>query len=202
MIRAKEIRFVVFREGDQWVAQGLEFDIGAQARTLQEIRCRIPVLLQCELEESIARYGTPFSGLDVAPRYFYKAWAARSSECMPLHTVNIPDIHVDIALCDYWPVTTYLADLPTFGRYCAWITSAGYGVQKGLFTASGGYAERVTKVTTSPVSRALEVGTLDGDTIAATTIARFDRRLGLQAFFSHPAGINTPFVGAHLLSSA
>jgi hypothetical protein len=183
-VASKLIRFVIFREGDHWLGQCLEFDLGVQAKTLQEVHRRLPFVLECEMRESVSRYKLPFSGLDAAPTDFRRLWAGRSGEYTPVMAITIPDTTITVGLCDFSPFAGGLADFPTFAGYCAYVTGTGFGVQKRLFVASDGASEIVTTFTASVVSWALEVGTLADDRLAVATLARLDRRLGLRSPFT------------------
>jgi hypothetical protein len=201
-MHSRQIRFVVFCESAHWVAQCLEFDIGAQANSLQEIQRRIPVVLKCEADEGRARYGAPFRGLDEAPRHFRAIWDKRSGGYTPIHAVDVRGVRVDVALCAALSARKYPANLPTLRQYCGWVISAGCGVLNNVFVGERGYAERVTKMTASAVNRALEIGILEGEILAPTTLARLDRRLGLRSLFSHLDQFADVVTGTHRLSRA
>lgn len=73
-LRNEGIRVVIKREGDQYVAQCLEVDIGVQAPDVETLRTRLEMTLRAEY---IARKGTdqnPFPGIDPAPQYFHDVW--------------------------------------------------------------------------------------------------------------------------------
>ena len=84
MTHSHELRVVVFREGDYWVAQCLEYDIGAQAKDLSDLQARFALTLEAERQESIKHHGKPFAGIDPAPRHFHEMWERRSGEYRPL----------------------------------------------------------------------------------------------------------------------
>jgi len=67
-----KLRAVVFREGDWWIAQFLEYGLVTAQKRLEdipgEIRRVLTVLLQGSLELGIA----PFSGYRPAPRRFWE----------------------------------------------------------------------------------------------------------------------------------
>lgn len=186
-MRSGRVRFVVFRENEFWVAQCLEYDIGAQAGSLQQIQIRTSAALQCELEESLIRYGTPLSGLGGTPHQFCAIWAKRSASYVSLPFIDMPHIRVDVALCEYRPFVENHTKGSTLAEYCAWANSAGCSVKSNIFVGQTGYAERVVKMSASTLSRALEVGILDRDVLAPTTLARLNRRLGLQRLFGPSA---------------
>jgi hypothetical protein len=72
------IRVVVFQDGGKWVGQCLEYDIGAQADTIDALNDRLQVVLKAELKESLDRHGTPFGGIDPAPARFQHMWERRA----------------------------------------------------------------------------------------------------------------------------
>lgn len=99
------IRVVVFQEGDAWVAQALEYDIGAQATDLQALERRFAMTLRAELEESLKRGRTPFGGIDPAPEYFHKMWDGdsptpkfKASGSMTPRSGNAPPVGYEMLL--------------------------------------------------------------------------------------------------------
>ena len=79
------IRVVVFQDEGKWVGQCLEYDIGAQADTIDDLNDRLQVVLKAELKESLERHGLPFGGIDRAPERFQHMWdrRARSVDVSP-----------------------------------------------------------------------------------------------------------------------
>jgi hypothetical protein len=63
MSAADPIRVLLSKEGEHWVAQCLEYDIGAQARDLGELRKRLLIAIRAERDESLRRHGKPFAGI-------------------------------------------------------------------------------------------------------------------------------------------
>src|SRR5438105_2063111 len=72
------IRVVMFRDGGLWVAQCLEYDIGAQAEDIDTLNDRLKVALKNELRESMEQHGKPFAGINQAPERFYQMWERRA----------------------------------------------------------------------------------------------------------------------------
>jgi hypothetical protein len=72
------IRVVVFHDEGQWVAQCLEYDIGAQADDIDTLTDRLKVVLHAECKESIERNGSPFAGIEPAPERFQNMWERRA----------------------------------------------------------------------------------------------------------------------------
>ena len=91
MQEVRAIRVLLAREGDYWVAQCLEYDIGAQARDLDELRKRLIVALEAERQESFRRHGKPFAGISPAPGYFHELWQRRAGLFTPNKPATLPD---------------------------------------------------------------------------------------------------------------
>lgn len=100
-----QLRMIAFKEGDQWVGQVLEHDIGAQAPTLDELHHRLEIAIGLELEESLKRHGKPFAGIDPAPRHYHEMWEKRAGQFQPTDqargTVKSDgsSVQVEMALC-------------------------------------------------------------------------------------------------------
>ena len=79
------IRVVVFWDEGKWVGQCLEYDIGAQADTIDDLNDRLQIVLKAELKESMERHGKPFEGIDKAPERFEHMYdrRARSVDVSP-----------------------------------------------------------------------------------------------------------------------
>lgn len=66
------IRVIFFKEGDAWIAQGLEHDICVQASSLDDLYGRFEVAVRIESEAgSLGHIGK-------APTYFHELWERRS----------------------------------------------------------------------------------------------------------------------------
>ncbi len=72
------LRVVVFREGDWWLAQCLERDIGVQGGHLADLLLRLTLALE---EESAM---PDFTALPAAPEYFQDLWPARAVTLEPV----------------------------------------------------------------------------------------------------------------------
>lgn len=70
-------RFVLFREGAFWLAQGLDHDIGVQADNLKALMSRLAVLLAAELVDSHLLHLQP------SPQYFRDLWILRAGNFIP-----------------------------------------------------------------------------------------------------------------------
>lgn len=69
-----EIRTVIFRDGESWVAQCVDYDIGVQAPNMKILRSRFSAVLNAEFAESMGRTGEPFGGIDAPPQAFREMW--------------------------------------------------------------------------------------------------------------------------------
>jgi len=174
------LHFVVFGEDECWVAQCLEYDLGTQGCSLEQIQLRIAATLQAEVGESLTRYGTLLSGVGAAPRRFSAIWAKRSSSYVSLDFNDAQHIRAEVALCKYQPLADHSAKKSTLAEYCTWATSAGCSVTNNIFVGRTGYAERLIKMRASALKHALEVGILERDVLMPTTLARLNRRLEIQ----------------------
>ena len=91
MSAADPIRVLLSKEGEHWVAQCLEYDIGVQARDLGQLRKRLLVAIQAERDESLRRHGKPFAGIGPAPQHYHDLWLRRAGEFKPVHPTAVPD---------------------------------------------------------------------------------------------------------------
>jgi hypothetical protein len=85
----EKIRVVAFKDGDAWVAQCLEYDIGAQGTDLDDVFGRLLIAVQIDRETSVSIHGAPFAGINKAPQYFFDKWDQSSKQLAP--TVKIID---------------------------------------------------------------------------------------------------------------
>jgi hypothetical protein len=85
------IRVLLAKEGDYWVGQCLEFDIGAQARDLGELTRRLTVAIAAEREEGNRRHGKPFGGIAGAPLHFHELWERRAGRFEPSQPATVPN---------------------------------------------------------------------------------------------------------------
>lgn len=92
-----EIRIVVFRHGDMWAGQCLEYDIGAQADSLDKLHMYLDITIATTRRESLERHGKAFAGVPRAPEHFHKLWEKRAGDFTPQGAS--PDRNVTLALC-------------------------------------------------------------------------------------------------------
>ena len=70
-ISIQELRAVVFKGRESWVVQCLEFDIAAQAPTLETLPVHLARALLAEIEHSQRRGEVPFTRLPRAPKKYW-----------------------------------------------------------------------------------------------------------------------------------
>lgn len=92
-----EMRAVLFRDGDMWVAQCLEHDIGSQGNSLEEVITRLHVAINAERMESLERNKVEFAGIPAAPDRYHKLWHKQAGRFVPGRDSEMSN--VDLALC-------------------------------------------------------------------------------------------------------
>lgn len=90
------IRVIAYKEGDIWVAQCLEHDIGAQADTLEILQRRLQLTIHAEAEESRKRTGSVFSDIPAAPPFFFEKWEHATTTA---HALAAEQFSTDMRLC-------------------------------------------------------------------------------------------------------
>ena len=66
------IRAVVFKEGDWWVAQCLEYDYAAVSKSLEDLPGELQWAVTAQITISLERGIQPFHGYSPAPRRFWE----------------------------------------------------------------------------------------------------------------------------------
>ena len=98
---AQELRIIAFRDGDIWVAQCLEHDIGTQAKNLNDLWAQLDLTIRAEIQDSMERDVEPFAGIGPAPTYFQKMWDTRSGSFKPVRPMEARvdgGVYYDVAL--------------------------------------------------------------------------------------------------------
>ena len=75
MTSEKAFRFLVIREGEDLIAQCLEYDICTFAKDLKTLRLRI----EAQMDLEFAERGADLQGLDQAPPEFHQMWEEAES---------------------------------------------------------------------------------------------------------------------------
>jgi hypothetical protein len=74
-----KVSAVLFREGEWWVAQCLEYDIATQARRLEDLPQELHRLLTNQILASLEAGIEPFQGFSRAPRRFWEMYERAKS---------------------------------------------------------------------------------------------------------------------------
>jgi hypothetical protein len=69
-----KVRVVVFKDSEAWIAHCLDYDICAQGPDLETAKNRFAATLIADFNESMARNGAPFKGIDAAPSWVRDMW--------------------------------------------------------------------------------------------------------------------------------
>lgn len=89
------LRVVVYEDSGSLVAQCLEFDIRARAEDEEALRARFSALLALEADISTELNGSPFAGIDPAPKEFHDLWDA----CGGGESLSTPQAEVSMKMC-------------------------------------------------------------------------------------------------------
>ena len=68
------VRVLIFREGEAYIAQCLEYDISAFAPDKETLLNRFVNVFGMEMNISLDRGGAPFAGVAPAPQQFHDMW--------------------------------------------------------------------------------------------------------------------------------
>ena len=70
----QSLRILVFQEDGIWVGQCVEYDIGAQGRSISEMARRLIAAIEAEEKFSRERHGKAFSGIPAASAHVANLW--------------------------------------------------------------------------------------------------------------------------------
>lgn len=76
---------LVTKEADWWVAQCLQYDLAAQAKTLADLRYAFEHALVAHVVVSLEKRVEPFDSLPSAPRKYWEAW----ERALPIETERV-----------------------------------------------------------------------------------------------------------------
>jgi hypothetical protein len=80
-VKAKHrIRTILFQEGDWWVAQCLDVDIAAQAKTEEDLEYELGRILVGHVMASEELGAVPFANLPPAPRRYWEMFFSAKSQ--------------------------------------------------------------------------------------------------------------------------
>jgi len=82
----KQLNLLIFKEDDWWIAQCLNYDIAAQARTLSDVQYEIQRVLVGRIAMAEKLGIDPFKGIPPAPEMYYnKKIAVSRAGVLTLH---------------------------------------------------------------------------------------------------------------------
>jgi hypothetical protein len=85
------IRVVVFREGDWWIIQGLDYGFATVARRLEDVPGEIQRFLSVLLSACHHLGVEPFHGYAAAPRRFWRMYEQAEPWTEPLSPIELPE---------------------------------------------------------------------------------------------------------------
>jgi hypothetical protein len=72
------LRAIVFKEGNFYIAQCLEYDICAQAGDIDAVLDRLDLVIETEFELCCEKGAQPKDCIAPAPNYYHELWEKRS----------------------------------------------------------------------------------------------------------------------------
>ena len=93
-MRPHTISAVVFREGEFWVAQCLEYDIATQAKSLRDLQYELQRTLVGHIVASNEAGQQPFEKLAPAPKPYWDMFATAYALESERHPFRLPHGHV------------------------------------------------------------------------------------------------------------
>lgn len=100
----KAIRAIVFKEGDLYIAQCLEYDICVQSSTIPTLMDRLDLTVEAEFETCRLADKAPHEMICQAPNYYHSLWEKR--------TVNLSRHSVVVPGCDDQAIHFAMTDTP------------------------------------------------------------------------------------------
>lgn len=91
------IRAIVYREGDVYVAQCIEYDIATQASDIETLLDRLELTIEAEFEACEEAGKAPKECICPAPVYYHELWGARTYKIDRVN-VSSPLYPIDVAL--------------------------------------------------------------------------------------------------------
>ena len=94
------INVIAYQEGDTWIAQGIEFDIVARARTPDAVPEAFSKAVAKTIVVALELHGKPFAGIGKAPDRFQAMFDGAHARLVPIVPLDFgnKDTRVDIRL--------------------------------------------------------------------------------------------------------
>ena len=96
MTQENYARFILFKEGDTYIAQCLEYDIMAHGNTEEKAKKRFEAVFNFERNLSIERGGSPFANIPKAPKEFFDMW----DKCDSKEDLTFSKTQLSVAKCE------------------------------------------------------------------------------------------------------
>jgi len=94
----EDLRVIVYREGELYIAQGIDHDIATQAPDITTLLERLDLTIDAECAMSRDRGDQPFVGIPPAPNYFHTLWDQRSVSLARLQVPVHQHLRIEVAL--------------------------------------------------------------------------------------------------------
>lgn len=91
------IRAIVFKEGEFYVAQCLEYDISAQSATIEGVIDRLELTLEAEFEACESAGKDTKNCIGPAQNYYHELWEKRSLNVQRVH-VESPALKLELGI--------------------------------------------------------------------------------------------------------
>jgi hypothetical protein len=87
------IHAVIFRNGEWWVAQCLEYDIATQARELRDLLNEVERIVAAHILVADKDGMEPFANLPKAPKRFWQMYKNATARVEPIRPAEFPAAH-------------------------------------------------------------------------------------------------------------
>jgi hypothetical protein len=84
------LRAIIFREGDVYVAQCLEYDIATQAPDIDSVIDRLELTIEAEFAHCGHNGTEPHKAITPAPNYYHDLWESRTV-ALTRANISIPE---------------------------------------------------------------------------------------------------------------
>jgi hypothetical protein len=96
-VRALLVRVVVIRQGSQWLAQGLEYNLATQGPSDKHAIDAFVRVLRAHLRKDASLGREPLEGVPEGPAHFHRFWDESRAEMRPLygdHEAGVPPAYM------------------------------------------------------------------------------------------------------------
>lgn len=93
-MQPRQMRAVIFRDGEVWAAQCIDHDIAVQGPTIAELHHRLALTVELERQHTLRERGTEFAGIGPAPAYYVEMYEKAAGDFRPARD----EAHMDMRL--------------------------------------------------------------------------------------------------------